>query len=66
MGAVKVARIQAAGRAASADPDTAGRLQALEQEIGALRQDMVEAQERLDFAERVLAQHPPDRLDLPK
>ena len=65
-GAVKVAKIQAAGRAAGADPDTAGRLQALEQEIGALRQDMVEAQERLDFAERVLAKHPPDRLDPPK
>jgi hypothetical protein len=65
-GAVKVARIQAAGRAAGADPDTTGRIQALEQEIGALRQDMVEAQERLDFAERVLAQRPPDRLDPPK
>jgi hypothetical protein len=65
-GAVKVVKIHAAGRAAGADPDTAGRLQALEQEVGALRHDVVEAQERLDFAERVLAQHPPDRLDPPR
>jgi hypothetical protein len=64
--AVKIAKIQAQSRAAGADPDTAGRLQALEQEVGALRQEMVEAQERLDFAERVLAQHPADRLNPPK
>jgi hypothetical protein len=65
-GAVKVAKIMAGSRTGSADPDTTGRLQALEQEVGALRQDIGEAQERLDFAERVLAQHPPDRLDPPK
>ena len=65
-GAVKVAKIMAASRTAGADPDAAGRLQALEHEVGALRQDMSEAQERLDFAERLLAQHPPDRLDAPK
>jgi hypothetical protein len=64
--AVKIAKIQAQSRVAGADPDTAGRLQALEQEVGALRQEMVEAQERLDFAERVLAQHPADRLNPPK
>ena len=65
-GAVKIAKIKAQSRAGGADPDAAGRLQALEQEVGALRQDLVEAQERLDFAERVLAQHSPDRLDPPK
>jgi hypothetical protein len=63
--AVKIAKIQAQSRAAGTDPDTAGRLQALEQEVGALRQEMVEAQERLDFTERVLAQHPADRLAPP-
>jgi hypothetical protein len=63
---VKIAKIKAQGRAAGADPDSAGRLQALEQEVGALRQELVEAQERLDFAERVLAQHPADRLNPPK
>jgi hypothetical protein len=65
-GAVKIAKIRAQSHAAGADPDTAGRLQALEQEVGALRQEIVEAHERLDFAERVLAQHSPDRLDPPK
>jgi hypothetical protein len=38
----------------------------LEQEVGALRQDIVEAQERLDFTERLLAQHNPDRIDPPR
>jgi hypothetical protein len=64
--AVKIAKIQAQSRSAGADPDTAGRLHALEQEVGTLRQEMVEAQERLDFAERLLAQHPADRLNPPK
>ena len=62
---VKIAKIKAQSRAAGVDPDTAGRLQALEQEVGILRQEMVEAQERLDFTERVLAQHPADRLAPP-
>jgi hypothetical protein len=63
---VKIAKIKAQGRTEGADPDATGRLQALEQEVGALRQDLVEAQERLDFAERVLAQQPADRLNPPK
>jgi hypothetical protein len=33
-----------------------GRLEALEGEVGKLRQELSEAQERLDFAERLLAQ----------
>jgi hypothetical protein len=60
--AVRIATINAQHRKA-ADPDTANRLRALENEVGALRQDMGEAQERLDFAERLLAQRPPERLD---
>ncbi len=60
-GCVKIAKIKAQSRAAGADPETAGRLQALEQEVGTLRQEMVEAQERLDFAERLLAQGPEAR-----
>jgi hypothetical protein len=35
-----------------------GRLEALEGEMSNLRQELSEAQERLDFAERVLAQRP--------
>ena len=64
-GAVKIARIQAESRK-SQDPETANRLQALENEVGALRQEMGEAQERLDFAERLLAQRPPERLERPR
>jgi len=60
-GAVKIARIWAQGRAAGADPGTAGRLQALEEEVGALRQELRETQERVDFAERVLARGPEAR-----
>jgi hypothetical protein len=53
-GAIKIAKIKAA--AGGTDPDTSGRLQALEQEVGGLRQELAEAQERLDFTERLLAQ----------
>ena len=43
------------------DPDTAAHLQALDQEVGTLRREMIETQERLDFAERLLAQGPETR-----
>ena len=59
-GAVKIAKIIAQSRVAR-DPDTAARLQALEQEVSTLRQEMVEDHERLEFAERVLAQGPETR-----
>ena len=38
-----------------ADPELEERVAALEQELGAMRQQLIETQERLDFAERVLA-----------
>jgi len=59
-GAVKIAKIMAQSRIAG-DPDTAAHLQALDQEMGTLRREMVETQERLDFAERLLAQGPETR-----
>jgi hypothetical protein len=65
-GAVKIARIQAERHKAGSDPETADRLHALEHEVGLLRQEMSETQERLDFSERLLAQHRPDRPDAPK
>lgn len=37
------------------------RLDALDAEVGKLRQELSEAQERLDFAERLLAQRPDPR-----
>ena len=59
-GAVKIAKVMAQSRVAG-DPDTAAHLQALDQEVGTLRREMIEAQERLDFAERLLAQGPETR-----
>jgi hypothetical protein len=54
-GAVKVAKIKAQSQAAGLDSDAAGRLHALENEIGTLRQELGEVHERLDFTERLLA-----------
>ena len=59
-GAVKIAKVIAHSRAAG-DPDTAAHLQALDQEVETLRREMIETQERLDFAERLLAQGPETR-----
>ena len=38
------------------DTDMEARVESLEVEVSSLRQELAEAQERLDFAERVLAQ----------
>ncbi len=54
-GAVKIAKVIAQSRVAG-DPDTAAHLQALDQEVGTLRRELIETQERLDLAERLLAQ----------
>jgi hypothetical protein len=59
-GAVKIAKVIAQSRVAG-NPDTAAHLQALDQEVGTLRREMAETQERLDFAERLLAQGPETR-----
>jgi hypothetical protein len=66
-GAVKIAKIQAQARGAAGavDPDAAARLEAVESEIGTLRQELGEVHERLDFAERLLAQHSPTRINPP-
>ncbi|HET8835508.1 MAG TPA: hypothetical protein VFN08_12315 [Gemmatimonadales bacterium] len=62
-GAVRIATIQAHAKQTS-DPQMSDRLQSLESEVGSLRQELGEAQERIDFAERLLSQQrPPDRLD---
>jgi hypothetical protein len=60
--AVKIASISARNRSGS--PETTQRLAALEQDLGTLRQELSETQERLDFAERLLSQQQaPDRLE---
>jgi hypothetical protein len=66
-GAVKIAKIkaQAGGHSAATDPEATARLEALESELGSLRQELGEVHERLDFAERLLAQHTPTRLNPP-
>jgi hypothetical protein len=65
-GAVKIAKIQAAAHTAGSEPELLRRLEAVENELGAVRQELMEAQERLDFAERLLAQRRPDTLQAPK
>jgi hypothetical protein len=64
-GGVKIAKIRAQGRVSGADPEAAARLEALESELGTLRQELGEVHERLDFAERLLAQHAPTRINPP-
>ena len=62
---VRTAKLKVEGRAPGMDSETNGRLQALEQEVGSLRHELSEAQEHLDFAERLLAQRNPDGLNPP-
>jgi hypothetical protein len=66
-GAVKIANIKAhaQGRVGAADPDAAARIQAVETEVETLRRELGEVHERLDFAERLLAQHAPTRINPP-
>ena len=58
VGLVKIARYWASGsRAASgATAQLEARVNAVEQELAGLQHDLSETQERLDFAERLLAQ----------
>jgi len=53
--AVKVARIHAGGRRQGQDEALPTRLSALEHEVTVLRGELAEAQERIDFTERLLA-----------
>lgn len=62
--AVKIAKIMTQNR--MTDPQHAARLTSLEEDVGHLRQELSEAQERIDFAERMLSQQRTERLDPPK
>jgi hypothetical protein len=58
-GLVKIARIRSAGLQGQGDPGVKqleSRLEAVEQEVAGLQHELSETQERLDFAERLLAQ----------
>jgi hypothetical protein len=46
--------------------ELSGRVQALEGEMDGMRQQLIETQERLDFAERLLAQGEPARVSEPR
>jgi hypothetical protein len=63
--AVKVAKIVTQGRNRDGDPQTSERLAALEDEVVALRGEVDETHERLDFTERLLAQQRPGEIKPP-
>ena len=46
------------------NPDAEERMEQMESELMQQRQELADAQERLDFAERLLAQHAEKRRDL--
>ncbi len=53
--AIKIANIRA-NRSALASTDMPERLEILERTVQGIQQELVEAQDRLDFTERVLSQ----------
>ena len=62
----KIARYKAK---AAGGPETSGlsvRMQALESEMDGMRQQLAETQERLDFAERLLARSEPAKVPEPR
>jgi hypothetical protein len=67
-GMVKVAKVRESSRQSSRDADPAleARLAAIEQDLNAMRGELSETQERLDFTERLLSQaREGKRLDSP-
>ena len=54
-GLVKISHNMRLGNTKSASPDLESRIESLEHELGSVRQELSEAQERLDFTERLLA-----------
>jgi hypothetical protein len=62
---IRVAKIVTQARSNTQDPDTGARLAALEEEMGVVRRQLEESQERIDFTERLLAQQHNERLSPP-
>lgn len=54
--AVKITKVLAGARGARLPDEVAARLEALEQRVDGLQQELGETQERLDFTERMLSQ----------
>lgn len=64
--AIKITKVIAQSRSPGQDLQLHDRLAALEDEVTSLRGELGEAHERLDFAERLLAQHRPEKLPGPE
>jgi hypothetical protein len=62
---IKVAKIVTQARSTTQDPATADRIATLEEEMAAVRRQLEESHERLDFAERLLSQQHTERLPPP-
>ena len=62
---IKVTRMRSDARAGIQDPENSARLAALEEEMMSVRRQLEETHERLDFTERLLAQHRTERLGPP-
>ena len=54
IGFVAILKMPRRAFGARSNPDLGSRVEVLEQEVGSLRKELSEAQERLDFAERLL------------
>ena len=66
-GGIQIAKSRATIRASEGvDPQLVKRLEAVENELGAVQQQLAEAHERLDFTERLLTQQRQDRLGAPR
>jgi septal ring factor EnvC (AmiA/AmiB activator) len=64
--AIKMAKIKAQTQTQMTDPQQSARIAALEDDVGQLRRELSEAQERIDFTERMLTQQRSERLEPPK
>ena len=63
---VRLAKIRSQGMLAGPDAHTMQRLDAIEQELDGVRQELAEAQERIDFTERLLTQQKQERVEAPR
>ncbi len=62
----KIARYKAKGVGGAETAELSARVQALEGEMDSMRQQLAETQERLDFAERLLARSEPAKVPEPR
>jgi len=63
--AVRIARLYAPPARGAVPPELVNKVDAMEQELVLLRQELAETQERLDFTERLLAKPPEPTRDRP-